>query len=198
MADQHVASKYGYALGAIGSQINSAHFEHIKSKLKFRKTPQEKAVRDAIWKQFDINSNGLLSLAEIDKGLRDVLQLGENLFRAKKAIASAFHAAKNGVKLKGKHADDYVNRCEFRLLMKYLWEYFLLYNAFMTMEEDGDLRLSKEEFLEHHDKIEEIVGDIKDPQGEWKKMKVGQNGHVLFSDFAEWAYAKLPYSDDED
>jgi len=41
------------------------------------------------------------SLAEMDKGIRDVLQCQE-IFDAKPAIARAFHAAKNAVKSKGK------------------------------------------------------------------------------------------------
>ena len=198
MADNKASSKYGYALGAIGTDINDAHFKFIKSKLKYKRTPQHKAIRDELWKGFDMNGNGLLSLAEVDKGLRDVLCLGDNLFRAKKAIMSAFKAAKNAVKKKGQHDADYVNRCEFRLLLKYLWEYFAIYNAFMTLEEDGDLRLSKDEFTKNKDKIEKIVGHISNPDAEWNKMKIGVNGHVLFSDFAEWSYSKLTVSDDEE
>ena len=198
MADNKSSSKYGYALGAIGADINDEHYKFIKSKLKYKRTPEHKAVRDQIWKTFDVNGNGLLSLAEVDKGLRDVLYLGDNLFRAKKAIMSAFNAAKNAVKKNGEHNANYVNRCEFRLLLKFLWEYFNCYNAFMTLEEDGDFRLSKDEFIKNKAKIEKIVGHIDNPNAEWSKMKVGPNGHVLFSDFTEWSYSKVIVSDEEE
>ena len=193
-----MASKYSYALGAIGVDVDSKHFEHIRSVLKFQRNEAAKAQRDKLWNGFDVNGNGLLSLAEVDKGLRDVLQLGENLFHAKKAIMVAFHSAKTAVKLKGKHSDDYVNRCEFRLLLKYLWQYFQLYTAFMGLEEDGDLRLSKEEFVKNNDLIEKIVGVIDKPEEVWKEFKVGSNGHVLFSDFAKWGHSKLIDSGDEE
>lgn len=182
-----MASKYGYALGAIGVKIHDEHFQHIKTTLAFHVDPESKRKRDELWKAFDVNGNGLLSLAEVDKGLRDVLHLSDDLFRAKKAIIRAFYKAKSAVQMKGKHGNDYVNRCEFRLLLKYLWEYFLLYNAFMAMEDDGDLRLSKAEFVKNKSQIEDIVGPIKDVEADWKAMKPGHNGHVLYEDFAQWA-----------
>lgn len=182
-----MASKYGYALGAIGLKIHEDHFQLIKSKLNYQTDPESKRKRDELWSSFDVNGNGLLSLAEVDKGLRDVLQLGDNLFRAKKAIFRAFERAKRSVPKKRTHSNDYVDRCEFRLLLKYLWQYFLLYNAFMALEEDGDLRLSKEEFVKNNDLIEHIVGPITALDEEWKKMKPGVNGHVLFENFCIWA-----------
>ena len=42
-----------------------------------------------MFKLFDPNSNGYLSLAEVDKGIRDVLQIDE-IFNAKKPIMRAF------------------------------------------------------------------------------------------------------------
>lgn len=38
-------------------------------------TPEENAQRLKIYNQMDVNGNGYLSLAEIDKGIRDVLDL---------------------------------------------------------------------------------------------------------------------------
>ena len=57
---------------------------------------------------------------QVDKGLRDVLQLDE-LFYCKPAIMRAFQAAK-GANTNSKAAlgDDYVTRSEFRLLLVYL------------------------------------------------------------------------------
>ena len=42
-----------------------------------------------MWNYMDMNGNGYLSLAEIDKGMRDVLQ-SDMLFDAKPAIMRAF------------------------------------------------------------------------------------------------------------
>ena len=51
-------------------------------------------------KQFHPNGNGFLSFAEIDKGMRDVLEC-DSLFDAKPAIMRAFQSAKNAVQSKG-------------------------------------------------------------------------------------------------
>jgi len=56
-----------------------------------------------------MNGNGFLSLAEVDKGIRDVLNLPE-LFDAKPVIMRAFQAAKGKMKSKSPHGDDYVSK----------------------------------------------------------------------------------------
>ncbi len=45
------------------------------AKLPTGKSNSEKALRDELFRQFDPNGNGYLSLAEVDKGIRDVLGL---------------------------------------------------------------------------------------------------------------------------
>ena len=60
-----------------------------------------------LWNLIDINGNGHASLAEIDKGLRDVLQI-EEIFDCKPAIMRAFQAAKKAIKTKNPHGDDYI------------------------------------------------------------------------------------------
>jgi len=65
------------------------------------KNPADKERRKAMFKQFDPNGNGYLSLAEIDKGIRDVLNC-DSMFDAKPAIMRAFQSAKNCIKSKGK------------------------------------------------------------------------------------------------
>jgi hypothetical protein len=62
----------------------------INAKLPSDKTAEAKAVRSKLFDQFDPNGNGYLSLAEADKGIRDVLGL-EDVYEAKPAIMRAFH-----------------------------------------------------------------------------------------------------------
>jgi hypothetical protein len=52
----------------------------------------DKKARLNLFKGFDVNCNGYLSLAEIDKGIRDVLDIPE-LFDAKPVIMRAYKAA---------------------------------------------------------------------------------------------------------
>ena len=57
----------------------------------------------------DVNSNGYLSLAELDKGMRDVVHI-PILFDTKPVIMRAYQSAKNKLKSKNSHGDDYVSR----------------------------------------------------------------------------------------
>lgn len=66
-----------------------------------------------------MNGNGYLSLAEVDKGMRDVVQL-PILFQLKPVLMRAFQAAKTKVKAKTKYGDDYVTKGEYRFLLKYM------------------------------------------------------------------------------
>jgi hypothetical protein len=67
----------------------------------------------------DTNRNGFLSLAEVDKGVRDVLQLPV-LFKLKPVIAKAFHNAKSCVKSRSKVGKDFVEKAEYQQLLRYL------------------------------------------------------------------------------
>lgn len=71
--------------------------------------PDEKKQRAKLWKGFDNNGNKYCSLAECQKGLRDVLH-SEALFEAKPAIMRAFQFAKNAIpgKKGDQYADDYI------------------------------------------------------------------------------------------
>jgi hypothetical protein len=69
--------------------------------------------------QMDMNDNGILSLAEIDKGIRDVIQL-PRLFDAKPVLMRAFQAAKTYKQASSSYDDDYISKKEFRILLKYL------------------------------------------------------------------------------
>lgn len=46
-------------------------------------------MRQEYWKGFDNNGNGYVSLAETEKGVRDVIKI-QNMFDAKPAIMRAF------------------------------------------------------------------------------------------------------------
>ena len=99
-------TQYG-ALNTYGGM--SIDWAAIHKQLPYERTPEAKAARKKLWNGCDINGNGYLSLAEVDKGIQDAIQL-DKLFHAKPAIMRAFQMAKNwgGNAKKGTHAYDYV------------------------------------------------------------------------------------------
>ena len=97
-------------------------WEELHDKLPWHLTEDQKQKRLEIWRLIDKNSNGMLSLAEVDLGMRDVIKLPA-LFALKPVLLRAFTAAKNKVKSTTKksfNAEDYGSKGEFRFLLKYL------------------------------------------------------------------------------
>lgn len=119
----------------------------MKDRLPWEKTPAHEQLRDQQWKALDNNNNGLLSLAEFEKGLQagGALNL-PSLFKTKPVLIRAFNAAKNKVKSKSAYGDDYIEKSEYRFLLKYLRQYFEYWVAFDLIDLDGDKRITFKEF----------------------------------------------------
>jgi Ca2+-binding EF-hand superfamily protein len=167
------------------------------AKFPIEKSGEEKTKRMEIFAAFDPNGNGYLSLAEIDKGCRDILGLYE-LFDAKKAIMRAYQAAK-GIGNHGvEQGDDYVEKPEFRLLLKYLRDYFVLWKMFEKIDTGNDSRINMDEFMQAVPKIEKVFGiEIAQPEAEFAKIDANSGGQVLFDEFADWALKKILAGEDQ-
>ena len=84
-------------------------WDELREKLPYQTSQQETAKRVKIWGAIDVNNNGYLSLAEIDKGMRDVIQIPA-IFDLKPVMMRAYQSAKNKLKSKNNHGDDYVSK----------------------------------------------------------------------------------------
>ena len=161
--------------------------------------------RAELFDRFDINGNGVLSLAEVDKAMRDVMGL-DSVYSSKPVIMRAFQAARdhNGHKkttAKRKGADDYVERDEFRTLLVYLRQYFELYVAFNRLDLNNDDRVDVCEFRNSLETLGKWGIEITPEQAEEEFAKIDLNGGgaVLFDEFCHWAISKnLDLEDDDD
>jgi hypothetical protein len=111
----------------------------------------------------DGNSNGILSLAEVDKGVRDILMLPE-LFDLKPVIMRAFQTAKKSSRSVKKTNDGFIHRGDFRLLLKYLRIYYEYWIAFSRVDTDHDKRIEKPEFLKAAPVMSKWGIDMTDPE----------------------------------
>jgi len=171
----------------------------ITAKLPSEKTPEAKAHRKKMFNEFDPNGNGILSLAEVDKAVRDVLQL-DAVFDAKPAIMRAFQIAKNCTKSKREDVsgDDYIEFKEFRFFLLSLRQYFEYYVAFVRCDTNSDHKISLQEFVNAKDKIEKWVGQI-DAEKTFNEIDTNGGGSILFDEFCNWAIKKnLDLEDDDD
>ena len=173
----------------------------IRERMPMEKDAESKKKRKELFSGFDPNGNGYLSLAEVDKGVRDVLGLHE-LFDVKPVLMRAFQAAKsinNKKNKKDSHGPDFIEFCEFRLLLVYLRMYLEMYDMFDQVDTSDDGRVSKEEFKTALPLIESWGVKIEDPEESFNEIDTDGGGMLLFIEFANWAIEKgLDLEDDDE
>merc|ERR1712147_504369 len=139
-----------------------------------------------LWKKFDVDGTGQLSLAKIDKGLRDAVDLPE-LFGLEPVEIRAYHAACKRAKKKNKYSADFVQPQDFRYLLKYLYVYYEYWVAFEKLDKDGDHRIPKSEFIAGKDLMTKWGIDMSDPDKVWAQIDPHRHQHALFEEFADYA-----------
>lgn len=97
--------------------------EKAQKNIPVGSSQEDIAKRKKLFREFDVNGNNYLSLAEIDKGIRDVLDMPE-LFDTKPVIMRAYQASKDKIKSKNEIGEDYVSRAEFKWTLIYLRFYY--------------------------------------------------------------------------
>jgi Ca2+-binding EF-hand superfamily protein len=150
----------------------------------------QKAARVAVFAKFDPNNNGYVSLAECEKGCRDVLGFGDLL--PKPVVMRAYQAARG---VSGGHG-DYVEKSEFRLFLVYLQRYLELWQMFAAMDGSSsgvdDRRITYDEFQTSVPQLVQQFGiTVDDPKATFDAMDVNGGGMVLFDEFSQWAMAAV-------
>ena len=170
--------------------MENFNWEELKAKLPTTFTAEDKAARHKLWKAMDCNGNGIMSLAEIDKGIRDNINI-EDLFESKPVIMRAFSAAKIKGHGKGNCSDDFVEWCEFRFLLFFLRqyaEYFVMFNRVNDGEADKKIDLAQ--FTDAIPMMTEWGVKIEDPQATFAEIDTNGGGSIMFQEFSDWAMAK--------
>jgi len=185
----------------MAEEQKSIDWAAINDKLPYQRNDEQKAKRKEIFNSFDVNSNGYVSLAEVDKGMRDVLG-SDDLFDCKAAVNAAFHYAKKVSPGEDKYGPEFLEFREFRLFLQTLRQYFEYFQAFSRIDTGDDSRVSKEEFCS--DAAKEAMNKyIKDPiedyEAEFDKIDENKGGQILFKEFIQFALDKnLDIDDDID
>ena len=168
------------------------------------RSEKERLKRKQLFKMMDGNGSGLLTLAEIDGGLQDIIPLPKEFFKSKRPIMRAFQYAKQCGKSRGgkwkSRDDDFVDPREFRVLMISLRQMFEVWAMFDRIDSgDNDHKIDLEEFKAAVPMIELWGYKITDPVAEFKKVDTNGGGVIMFDEFLEWALKnKLDIEDDDD
>eukprot|EP00808_Paulinella_micropora_P031729 g24230.t1 len=144
-----------------------------------------KEVLDDVWKSFDFNGNGMLSLAEIDKAAK---QMYPHWHLDTRATIRAMKA----VDQKG---EGYVNRKQFGDFMLQLERMQHYSQIFSKLDVNGDGRISFEEFQTGHELAGVPMAD--DIKKEFMKLDVDRGGFILFAELVDYMIHKkyqTPYT----
>lgn len=171
----------------------------IPRKLPFERTAEARSQRKRLFSAMDVNGNGYLSLAEVDKGIQDVLQIKE-IYDAKPVIIRAFNAAKNCVPDEGV-GGDYIQRREFRMMLQFMAHFFDLWVMFGIIDTSNNRTINLQEFILAVPRISEWGVHIAKGKEKAIFNQIDQNkgGQILFGEFCEWAIAqKLDIGDTDE
>ena len=166
-----------------GASTGSNNFAALSAKLPTGMDTATKARRKALFRSVDVNGNGFLSQAEVDKAIMQLMG-SEGLFKAKPVISRAFHAAKS---CGAGGSPDYVEKSEFRLLLVYLRQYFELYIAYDRLDSSDDRRLSLPEFRSGVQLLARWGIDIaeEDIEREFHTIDTNGGGIILFDEVTQ-------------
>lgn len=133
-----------------------------------------KEERDAAFRRIDCNGNGTLSLAEIDKAVIEIWPR----FDHKRALMRAYKAA-------DRNKDGFVERNEFRLLLKYILYFNRLWDEFDAIDMNHDHRLDMHEFYRGCGQIGLKLSEAE-ARHAFDTMDRNHGGYVLFDEFCSW------------
>ena len=174
------------------------NWDKLLQSLPIKKTEEDRAKRKKMWDAIDMNKNGYVSLAEFDRGVRDVLNLPQ-IFSLKKVLMRAYQASKDKIKGKAKYSKDYVEWLEFRILLVYLRQYFEYYVMFSRIDTSDDFKVNLKEFKKALPTLEKWGIKMKNPEAEFKTIDHNNSGSIMFDEFCEYAIKKnLDLEDDDD
>jgi hypothetical protein len=175
----------------------------------------QQSARAEIFAQFDPNGNGYASLAECEKGCRDIFNLGSDVLPAP-VIMRAYQAARGVAQEKDdnknqSHGHDYVERSEFRLFLVYLKRYLELWHLFAAMDNGSggtgtsstssnhpDRRVSYEEFQTSLPQLQAWGVTVDDPSAQFATIDKNGGGMILFDEFSQWAMAQVVAKEGKD
>lgn len=177
----------------------SIDWTSINNNLPTGRSAEEHAKRREMFDSFKPNSNGLLSVPEVVKGISGVLKLDDSI-NMDPSISSAFRIAKSSSHSKHECGNEYLEVREFRYFLISLRQYLEYYVAFGRVDTNADKRISPSEFKAAQSKVELWVDKVDcDSASVFKQINTDPDGSISFEEFCSWAIKKnLDLEDDDD
>lgn len=109
----------------------------------------------------------------------------------------AFQSAKNKLKSKNPHGDDYVSKAEFRFILMFLRQYYEYWVAFDEIDKNDDRKISLSQFKQAKS-VMERWGIKGDSEVLFKEADKDGHGQILFIQFVDWSIKKKLDLDTDD
>mmetsp|Transcript_107291 Transcript_107291/g.308671 ORF Transcript_107291/g.308671 Transcript_107291/m.308671 type:complete len:485 (-) Transcript_107291:324-1778(-) len=135
-----------------------------------------------LWKRLDFNGNNIVSLAEIDKLVVEMVKGGEwpDWLNNKPALMRAYKKTT----LRDGNGDDWVQKGEFASLLLNIFWFNKLFQIFQSID-GGDRRLDLGEFQRGLATLG-LQMSPQEAQAEFQKMDTDHGGQVLFVEFCAY------------
>jgi hypothetical protein len=142
----------------------------------------------SMWRRLDYNNNGVVSLAEIDKMVTDLIAGGTwpSWLGNKPALMRAYKKAT----LTDGNGDDWVQKKELHALLLNIFWFNKLFGIFQQVDTGHDRRINAQEFTKGVQALGMQMSDAE-AQQEFAKMDNNKGGQVLFVEFCAWVRTKV-------
>lgn len=137
-----------------------------------------------LWKRLDFNGNGVVSLAEVDKMVVEMVQGGAwpSWLNNKPALMRAFQKS---IRFNPDGRSDFIEKGEFHCLLLNIFWFNKLWMIFENMDTDHDRRISFEEFQQGLRQLD-LNLTPQEAQKEFQSIDTDHGGMILFVEFCAY------------
>lgn len=157
----------------------------LRNKLPIQTTEEKTALRNKLWKLWDTNGNGFVSLTEITNELAKMVE-HPDASEFKTIVEMAAVEAKKAAKSNSPRGIEQIEKAEFRYFLLYFLQYYEHLTAFKKLDLNGDHLIDKEEF----EKGKQILLKWKIQPSKVtqlsKTLEVENTSSITFEKFSAW------------
>ena len=140
--------------------------------------------RKAMFRNMDVNGNGLLSVMEVERSTQKLLgEVNENFLHAD--LAAAFESAKTAHISRDKNLNNTLDLLEFRQFLGDVKQGF--YNRFVdAIYTEGDGRMNVKEYVRFVNQLGVWGVDVPDAEQVYKDIDSERRGVIFWEEIKEW------------
>lgn len=137
-----------------------------------------------LWKRLDYNGNNVVSLAEVDKLVTEMVAGGAwpSWLDSKPALMRAFQKA---IRFNPDGRADYIEKSEFHCLLLNIFWFGKLFEIFEKIDKDMDRRIDLQEFQQGCTELE-LQLTPAEAQKEFESIDTNSGGQILFVEFCAY------------